>query len=224
MNFLSSGAKGSLFPASFDNGVEFDAVLDTGSNCNSLDEDWAIRHHLEIHRDEDHGGWISLPSNECVPTVGCVYVNINLPGGSTTPIRFEVIKDAKVPVILGVDTIFDHGLFTAYPEALLARCEDDAELFHMNFGSSWLVKVVAKAKVFFKRSTENETADPAVRQSETERRWAWDKKYRDGKTASRDEWEQEYIKRYQYERALASGNNFGINVILIKEFALDHVG
>ncbi|KAF2184620.1 hypothetical protein K469DRAFT_750803 [Zopfia rhizophila CBS 207.26] len=222
MNLLSSGANGSLFNASFDDGIDFGAVLDTGSNCNTIDEDWALSRGLHIYREDGHHGWISLPSKGWVPTVGRVYVDINLPNGTTIPISLEVLKAAAVPVIIGVDTILDHGLFTAYPEALLERYEDEAELFHMNFKSSWLVKAVAKAKQLCTSSEKTQAAEPVTRQSEAERRWAWDKKYRDGKTAPRDEWEQEYTRRYQYERASAAGNGPGINVRLIKELPPDY--
>lgn len=72
---------------------------------------------LKIYANEKHRGCISLSSGAGAPTIGRVYADMNLSDGKVIPTQFEVFENAAVPVIIGVDVIFDNWLLTGYPDA-----------------------------------------------------------------------------------------------------------
>jgi hypothetical protein len=222
VNLLSGEPDRERFHGLFNDDIEFEAVLDTGSNCNIMRWDWAQNHHLHISTDDKHRGWISLPSNERVPTIGRVYVDMTLPAGKTVPLEFQVLEEAAVPIILGDDVVLDHELYSTYSDSIYNVDEEalpDGVLM-LDF-MPWYATVVQKAKQRFAAESTSPSQTVVLNPNESKRRWAWNKKYSYGKTAPATEWAEEYKRREMHEKAQLGCGDTRYDVRLIRDVSPD---
>jgi hypothetical protein len=222
MNLLSDEPNGERFHGLFNDDIQFTAVLDTGSNCNIMELDWAHSHNLKVLTSDEYRGWISLPSNERVPTIGRVHVDMTLPDGRITPLHFQVLEKTAVSIVLGDDAVLDHDLYSAYPDSLYDKDNGDDvdQLLFMDY-EPWYKNVLKIAKLHFANTPSSQSQSAVANPNESERRWSWNKKYKYGKSASADEWWAELGRRKLHERARTGQDDLEFDVRLIRDVSTD---
>ena len=209
------------FHATLGDGIAFEGVLDTGSNCNIISLPWAAGHGFEVLSAQKHQGWISLPTGDWVPTLGQVHTTMTLPDGQTVPMVFEVIEDAVVPIILRDKFIFDNGIYANYANHIFDSEEGDLtdEVLHMDY-IPWYARMVQKAKQHISNTgvelQDSEISEQTTEGEELQARWEWDNEHENGKLASLEEWVREYNRREAYE--MKRNPSFSVeNALLITE-------
>lgn len=182
------------------------ALLDTGANRNIADYDWAMKRGLEIKTEDEYRGWIILPSGDRKATLGQVETMITLADGREVPITLEVLEDCAVPLVLGDDAIFQYQLFEGESnDKLKGQFFGMAdELLHMDY-LPWYHRIVNKAKERYQgpiAGPANATIDES---KELDRQLQWERKHAHGKSATFEDWMQEYYRRERHQKALHPG-------------------
>ncbi|KAJ4289532.1 hypothetical protein N0V90_010861 [Kalmusia sp. IMI 367209] len=203
MSFNFIGHKSERLSVALDRRLVVGALLDTGSNCNVMDLEWATKNALEVKTSEDHRGWMSFPSGERKPTVGQVNTEVTLPDGSIVSSVFEVLENCVTPIVLGDEVIFKHKLYEkTFSYALFEdNNEFSDELLHMDY-KPWYHKVVRKIKRKLKEQDSGKKGIDTNESEEMERQWQWDRDNAYGKQATIERWMAEYYQRKDYQKKL----------------------
>lgn len=193
--------------------VCMEGLPDIGSARNVMDEAWAISKGFSILSHPDNCGVIEFPDNSTRKTVGQVHTTITLPGGESIPIVFEVLPDCYVPVVLGVDFVFDNDLFIEHADAIHEAVGFDCTYDLMGMDYYKIEKATGaslgdRIKILLwprhrqsSKSVKQTRLSPKLSNESTElnRQHEWDQRYNYGRDADQAEWDSELQRRESHE-------------------------
>ena len=188
------------------------AVPDTGAERNVMDTEYALRHGLQIQRNEEYREYLQFADGTVQETVGRVNTYWTFENGKRIPISFEVLKNCCSDVIIGEEILMTYNVFEEQASSIvnIASESDEYYLAPFDFIRTWqrpLEKTSQKIRYdqaksgCTKQSGNPEiTLDTAHKREEQEQRRLdkWNYTYDFGATASTGEKELEKIRRARY--------------------------